>query len=452
MGSPLGPTFANFYMGHLEDNIFSDPTKQPNIYARFIDDIFVQVKDSQQLANLQNTFQQNSVLKFTYELNVNNKLPFLDLLIDNSQNTFKTEVYHKPTNTGQCLNGNSQCPQKYLNSVIHSYIHRAYKASSTWETFHREIQLMKQTLVNNNYSNALIDLKIKQYLENIFRNEQNNRRNDNEIKIYYKNQMHDQYKIEERVIKEIILNSTKCNNPNKKLKIVFYYKNKKTSNLVMKNNLNQPLEPLHQSNIIYKFTCPMLHGEATESESKPHEYIGYSQCTMRKRLQNHTYQGSIKTHFLNSHNISPNLEQLTNNTKIINKGINKQELLIKEALHIKQQCPLKNKQYDAFPTILKLFNNNRQLNNNSTLNSTPLNITNNPAAIPGNEPQDLHDISQAHNSSNIQPTAHAVSPNIRNRINSFVNSIRNNHNTQPPSPPLTRLRAGASTRSQQAHN
>ena len=193
--------------------------------------------------------------------------------------------------------------------------------------------------------------------------------------------------------------------------------------LVMQNNLNKPLEPLHQSNIIYKFTCPMLHGEATESQPKPHEYIGYSQCTMRKRLQNHTYQGSIKDHLINHHNISPNLEQLTNNTTIINKGINKQELLIKEALHIKQQCPLINKQYDSFPGILKLFTNNRQLNNNSISNSNPLNTTNNPAAPPSNEPPDSHILTQQHNLSNIQSTAHVVSRNIRYIINSICKFI-----------------------------
>ena len=66
MGSPLGPTFANSYLGHLEDLIFSDPTKRPNIYARYIDDIFVQVNNNQQLIDLQNNFQQNSVLKFTH--------------------------------------------------------------------------------------------------------------------------------------------------------------------------------------------------------------------------------------------------------------------------------------------------------------------------------------------------------------------------------------------------
>ena len=85
-------------------------------YARYIDDIFVQVNNHQQLIDL-----QNSVLKFTHELNIDNKLPFLDLLIDNNNENFNTKVYHKPTNSGQCLNGNSQCPEKYMNSYIVTY-------------------------------------------------------------------------------------------------------------------------------------------------------------------------------------------------------------------------------------------------------------------------------------------------------------------------------------------
>ena len=48
MGSPLGPTFANFYMGKLENCIFQNQNK-PNIYARYVDDIFLEIQSEQQL-------------------------------------------------------------------------------------------------------------------------------------------------------------------------------------------------------------------------------------------------------------------------------------------------------------------------------------------------------------------------------------------------------------------
>ena len=43
---------------------------------------------------IQNTFQKNSAFNFTHELNKNNKISFLDVLIDiNNDNNFITSTY-----------------------------------------------------------------------------------------------------------------------------------------------------------------------------------------------------------------------------------------------------------------------------------------------------------------------------------------------------------------------
>ena len=49
--------------------------------------------------------------------------------------------------------------------------------------------------------------------------------------------MYSNHKIYENILKEIVFNITKCINPNDKLKLIVYYKNKKSSNLVIKNNM-----------------------------------------------------------------------------------------------------------------------------------------------------------------------------------------------------------------------
>ena len=157
MGSPLGPTFANFYMGDLEKRILTNTNSKPSIYARYVDDIFTQVQDEAQLTNLKQEFQDNSVLNFTNEVNVENKLPFLDILVDTSNNNFHTSVYHKPTDHGKCLNAHSECVEKYKNSVINNYLTRAYKVTSSWTEFHNEVVFIKQKLINNNYSNRAVD-------------------------------------------------------------------------------------------------------------------------------------------------------------------------------------------------------------------------------------------------------------------------------------------------------
>ena len=55
--------------------------------------------------------------------------------------------------------------------------------------------------------------------------------------------MHSNYKIDENVLKEMVSNNTICTNPNDRLKSIIYYKNKKSSNLVIKNNMSPPKPP-----------------------------------------------------------------------------------------------------------------------------------------------------------------------------------------------------------------
>jgi hypothetical protein len=56
MGCVLGPTMANFYMGHLEELALTDDIK-PKTYTRFVDDIFVAIENEQQLLNIRDKFE-----------------------------------------------------------------------------------------------------------------------------------------------------------------------------------------------------------------------------------------------------------------------------------------------------------------------------------------------------------------------------------------------------------
>ena len=101
MGSPLGPALANIFAGYQEKKLLIGNI-QPLIYFRYVDDTF---------AMFQNEFNCNRFLKqlnsphqsltFTYEKEVNGKLPFLDVLVEKSNTKFLTSVYQKPLFSGQ---------------------------------------------------------------------------------------------------------------------------------------------------------------------------------------------------------------------------------------------------------------------------------------------------------------------------------------------------------------
>jgi len=369
MGSPLGPTFANFYMGHLEQKVLSNQHLKPTLYGRYIDDIFLQVINLEQLNELKDLFQENSVLNFTYEIGINNKLPFLDVMVHSNEGEFHTTVYHKPTNHGTCLNANSECCDLYKNSVINNYLNRAFKITKNWTDFNHEVCHIKQILVNNNYSNNTIDKLINKFLDNKLKQSNSIKENNVTIPIFYHNQMHDNYKLDERVIKDIITNNTKCIDPHQKLKVIIYYKNHKTTNLIMKNNPSPKPSLLSQTNVIYQFSCPLPH-------SKVETYIGMTQTTLLRRLKMHAQSGSIHQHFVDEHQYKPSKDQITDNTTVIAHAENRYKLYIKEALLIMHNAPSINKQFDNFTNVLKLHtsrnNNQTRIKNVSLTNHHPL--------------------------------------------------------------------------------
>lgn len=53
MGSPQGPTFAEYYMIHLENKIFPDSKNKSTIYARYVDDIFIASESVQDIKKTQ---------------------------------------------------------------------------------------------------------------------------------------------------------------------------------------------------------------------------------------------------------------------------------------------------------------------------------------------------------------------------------------------------------------
>ena len=63
---------------------------------------------------------------------ISGKLQFLDTLIENTDNSFFTTVYHKPTHTGLLTNYFSFVAKTYKNSLIRTLIDRTYKTNNSW--------------------------------------------------------------------------------------------------------------------------------------------------------------------------------------------------------------------------------------------------------------------------------------------------------------------------------
>ena len=87
MGSPLTPVLVNLFMGFHEQNWIEQAIdRKPIFYKRYVDDIFAifeSESDADAFYSYLNTRHEN--IKFTFEKEKDNKLPFLDILINNNE-------------------------------------------------------------------------------------------------------------------------------------------------------------------------------------------------------------------------------------------------------------------------------------------------------------------------------------------------------------------------------
>ena len=141
MESPLGPALANLFMDYHEKNWLQKfDIGQVLLYRCYVDDIFCMFKneiDAERFFKYLKSKHPN--IKFTMEKETNKFLPFLDVLVKNEGLTFTTLVYRKKTSIGFFTQYSSFTPFSYKIGLINCLIHRAFKISSSYLTFHDEI-------------------------------------------------------------------------------------------------------------------------------------------------------------------------------------------------------------------------------------------------------------------------------------------------------------------------
>ena len=137
---------------------------------------------------------------------------------------------------------------------------------------------------------------------------------------FYHNQMHYNYKSDERIMKTLIHKNILPTDPNKKIKLIIYYNKFKTSNLVIRNNSTPSIGVLQKTNVIYKFKSPL--GDCISDNNNI--YVGLTSTTLSSRLTMHLFDTSsiaqhLKTFMPNYEKFSPTTQQYSN-IKIINKN------------------------------------------------------------------------------------------------------------------------------------
>lgn len=346
MGSCLGPTFANAFLCFHECNWLNDcpSTFKPIFYRRYVDDTFVLFNDPShvpQFLSYLNSKHPN--IKFTYEIEKDSKLSFLDVLVSRVAGKTVTSVYRKPTFTGLGTKFTSFIPESFkINSII-TMFNRCYNISSNWFCFDSEIRFIKCFFQNNGFPLHVINKIISKYLDLKINSKNNNEAKNSDVQyIRFPFFGHLSYEIRNNLSKLL-----KHHYPN--TKFVFIFTNSLTigSFFRFKDSIPQNLV----SNIIYGFTCSRCKsryiGETRRNLTlRFAEHMGISARTGRI-LASPTFS-SIRDHsFSCKHKFS------ITDFDILRKVKSSSDLKIVEALLIKHNKPELNSQTES--NILNLF-------------------------------------------------------------------------------------------------
>jgi hypothetical protein len=317
MGSPSSKFLADIILNKIENKHILN-TKNPYCkyitkWLRYVDDTLIIWNGSlQQIREFHNYLNNlHPTIKFTLEIENNQRINFLDLTIikDTNNNKLNYEIYRKPTNSGTIIPYQSQHDYKQKLSSFHALINRAFKIPMDDDKRQIELNIIKQLANENGFpmkqiNNIIKKQKIRTNFSNLIDTQSTELLNDKtyrKINFYNNN------------INNAIRNTLK------KQKIIPVYKCTHTLKNIL-NNAKPKTNILNKSGV-YSISCDDCGAT----------YIGETGRKLETRLKEHTRKNNLSSNFykhllFNNHTF--NIEN--NNFKILhttNSKTKKQEIL-----------------------------------------------------------------------------------------------------------------------------
>ena len=162
---------------------------------------------------------------------------------------------------------------------------RTLTHSSTWNELHKELDFVAQQLVNNGYSNQDIQRTTRWALDQWYSQPDGADGGGHKINLFYRNFWHVNYKRDEAALRDFINNDVNVTDPESKLNLIIYYRNKKTAQMIMKNSQRTDSNPLKKHGVVYRILCPV--------NGCKHSYIGMTTTKLCKRLAVHLQEGNF---------------------------------------------------------------------------------------------------------------------------------------------------------------
>ena len=163
IGTKMAPAYANIFMSIFEHLLLSGSPYKPELWLRFIDDIFsIWTHGEEKLKDFITYINSvNPNIQFTCEYS-NVSVNFLDVLVSVDKNVIlSTDLYTKPTDTHQYLLANSCHPNHIKKSIPYSQALRYLRICSDLETARRHCTELTNYLCKRGYSRRKVTNQVE---------------------------------------------------------------------------------------------------------------------------------------------------------------------------------------------------------------------------------------------------------------------------------------------------
>lgn len=160
MGNPCSGDFADMVMVDLEESCLDLLDFQPVCYYRYVDDS-LSIIPKTKISHMLNVFNSaDPRIKFTYEVEVDQTINFLELSIRHTNGNIEFDWYHKPTFSGRILNFHSSHPKSQKIAMVYNLVDRSLLLADK-KHHKKNLQFARHVLLANSYPEKFVDKFIR---------------------------------------------------------------------------------------------------------------------------------------------------------------------------------------------------------------------------------------------------------------------------------------------------
>ena len=346
MGSPLGPTLANIFLGFNEKKWLDDCPSQikPSYYRRYVDDIFVLLPDVTRLEEFRSYMsEKHPNINFTSEEESHNSLPFLDVHVRRNNNKYITSVYRKPTFSGVYTNYDSFIPASYKSSLLSTLLYRAFSICSSWDRIHTEFETIRSVMLRNGFPVELIDRGITSFLSRLHKPRQSQQDDKQEPVMIVLPFLGRYTKLLEKKIKQ----SLRQHLPDTRVNFIYRASTRLRSLFNFKDRI-----PIYlQSGVVYQFKCSRCNS-AYIGETIRHTKRRFCEHMGRSPLSGKVMSRQVPSAVNNHSKVCMSPVRESDFTILCRDSSSEYNLQVKETLFIQRDKPVLNIQGASVPVSL----------------------------------------------------------------------------------------------------